>query len=114
MKSRSNPKEKNKKLVDGLVKSGVIKDKRVAAAMTAALTSIDVHQVVSKTRRRRSEDGRLDRFGWKKEENGRAGKRPRFVYTSPTGDEHTSMKKAMAAIRLTAAAKGGAKCEQSV
>ena len=76
---------------------------------------VDVQKAINiKTPRRRSEDGRLTNFGWTKDTIGQSGKRPRFVYTSPTGDEHTSMKKAMAAIRLSAAAKGGAKCEQSV
>ena len=69
----------------------------------------------TKTPRPRSEDGRLTDFGWKKEDVGSCGKRPRFVYISPTGDRMTSMKKAMAAIRLTAQTKDpAAKVEQSV
>jgi hypothetical protein len=81
----------------------------------AELDSIDVEKVNTKPPRRRSEDGRLANFGWKKEDNGQSGKRPRFVYTSPTGDQLTSMKKAMATIRLTASTKGAAaKFEQSV
>ena len=77
---------------------------------------VDVQKAINiKTPRRRSEDGRLTNFGWKKEDIGRCGKRPRFVYTSPTGDKLTSMKKAMAAIRLTAPTKGAAaKFEQSI
>lgn len=51
--------------------------------------------------RRRAEDARLHKFGWKKEENGMLGKRPSNVYTSPTGVQVTSKKKAMAEIRLT-------------
>ena len=83
---------------------------------TVAERDIDVNEVSNtKTPRRRSEDGRLTNFGWKKEDIGRCGKRPRFVYTSPTGDKLTSMKKAMAAIRLTAPTKGAAaKFEQSI
>ena len=51
--------------------------------------------------RRRAEEARLYKFGWKKEENGMLGKRPSNVYTSPTGVQVTSKKKAMAEIRLT-------------
>lgn len=51
--------------------------------------------------RRRYEDERLNKFGWKKEKNGVLGKRPSNIYTSPTGVKVTSKKKAMAEIRLT-------------
>ena len=75
---------------------------------------VDVDEAIStKTPRRRSEDGRLTNFGWTKEDIGLCGKRPRFVYTSPTGEKYGSMKKAMAAIRLTAPTKdAAAKVEQ--
>ena len=75
---------------------------------------VDVEKAISiKTPRRRSGDGRLTNFGWTKDTIGQSGKRPRFVYTSPTGDQYGSMKKAMAAIRLTAPTKGAAaKVEQ--
>ena len=80
--------------------------------------SIDVEKH-TKTPRRRSEDVRLANFDWTKEEVGETkednGKRPRFLYKGPNGEQETSMRKAMAAIRLTASTKGAlANVEQAV
>lgn len=70
-------------------------------------------KTIKSQQRRRTETVRLAKFGWKQLENGHAGKRPRFVYLAPNGDEETSKKKAMAAIRRNVA-KDTAACEQLV
>ena len=71
----------------------------------------DAKEKTIKSQRRRTESVRLADFGWKQLENGYAGKRPRFVYVAPNGDQVTSMKKAMAAIRRNVA-NDTAACEQ--
>ena len=77
------------------------------------ISNTDV-ETTTKTHRRRTEGGRLANFGWKQLENGHTGKRPRFVYIGPNGDQVTSMKKAMAAIRLSVPKDTAAACEQLV
>ena len=80
---------------------------------TMSEISSDAEEKTTKSQRRRTESVRLADFGWKQLENGYAGKRPRFVYVAPNGDQVTSMKKAMAAIRHRVP-KDTAACEQLV
>ena len=70
---------------------------------------------MTKSPRRRCETDRLATYGWNMTNTGNVGKRPRFLYTSPTGDQVTSMKKAIAAaIRLNILKDTAAACEQLV
>ena len=80
---------------------------------TMSEISSNVEEKTTKSQRRRTEGVRLADFGWKQLDNGYAGKRPRFVYVAPNGDQVTSMKKAMAAIRRSVP-KDTAACEQLV
>ena len=88
-------------------------DLSVNGKRTMSEISSDAEEKTAKSQRRRTEGVRLADFGWKQLENGYAGKRPRFVYLAPNGDQVTSMKKAMAAIRRNVA-KDTAACEQLV